>query len=85
VISSGGRIPWQKAFLQSPCKADKKTKAVKTKDGCKDTRMLSVRRREATGGDLVAGSMLWTLEMGVAPGGGGGGAAVENGPTLDMP
>jgi hypothetical protein len=69
------------------CKADKKTKAVKTKDGCKDTRMLSVRRREATGGDLVAGSMLWTLETGVARGGGSGGgiAAVENGPTLAMP
>jgi hypothetical protein len=65
------------------CKADKKTKAVKTKD--EDTRMLSVRRREATGGDLVAGSMLWTLEMKVAQGGGGGGAAVENGPTLAMP
>jgi hypothetical protein len=52
-----------------------------------DTRMLSVRRREATGGDLVAYAMFWTLETGVARGGGGGGggAVVENGPTLAMP
>jgi len=44
-----------------------------------DTRMSSVRRREATGGNLVVDAMHWTLEMGVArgDGGGGGGAAVE--------
>ncbi len=44
-----------------------------------DTRMSSVRRRDATGGDLVVDEMHWTLEMGVArgDGGGGGGAAVE--------
>jgi len=32
-----------------------------------DMRMSSVRRREATGGDLVADAMLWTLETGGGP------------------
>ena len=56
-------ILFSKPLTTLDCKADKKTKAVKTEDGCKDTRMLSVRRRrEPWGGDLVADAMLWTLK-----------------------
>ena len=38
-------ILFSKPLTTLDCKADKKTKAIKTEDGCKDTRMLSVRRR----------------------------------------
>jgi 2',3'-cyclic-nucleotide 2'-phosphodiesterase (5'-nucleotidase family) len=50
-----------------------------------DTRMSSVRRREATGGNLVADAMRWMLETGVArAGGGGGGAAAKRVPTTTL-